>query len=43
MGRKRCPVLDEHDYDLLKHVQSLGLQTVEEYRDWCAGMVSAAS
>jgi len=36
MGRKKPSILDEQDRELLTHIQSLGLNTVEEYRAWCA-------
>lgn len=36
MGHSKAPILEEQDEELLKHIHSLGLQTVEEYRQWCA-------
>ena len=36
MGHKRASKHDENDRELLTHIDSLGLQTVEDYRRWCA-------
>jgi hypothetical protein len=36
MGRKSDPALEAQDQELLTHIHSLGLQAVEEYREWCA-------
>jgi hypothetical protein len=36
MGHKNASKQDERDRELLTHINSLGLQTVEEYRKWCA-------
>lgn len=36
MSRKKPKLSDEEDRDLINHFQGLGLETVDDYRDWCA-------
>ncbi len=36
MDRKNASKHDRQDDELLTHIKSLGLETVEEYRRWCA-------
>ncbi len=37
MGRRKFSTYSEQDSELLLHIESLGLKTVEEYRLWCLG------
>ena len=35
MARKKAKQIEEPDDELLRHIRDLGLENVDEYRDWC--------